>query len=467
MKYGEMAFRTGEGIISTTAWTGDVSCVGYGAILKQLRESGYNKTSVTEEVIPVVPLLNTVPLYAGTVRAICDCGDHAWGIIADCDSELKCLQYRDELFRAGFTSVTERSICGNRFLKVRGFGCDVRLQYFPSDESMRILVSGTEPDVQGGKGDGDKFDSVTVVQIGLGVDITSRPISRDTASVSMSYVIRLSDGSFIVYDGGLKLKEYAERLLRTLNRLTPDGKPRIAAWILTHPHPDHTGVLEYFAENPEYRDAVDVELFISNFPSDIQVAGESEDLPAYQNAVKKCMDFFPSAKKIKPFTGDILFIHGVELEVLYSQEVFLPTHMNDLNASSLVTRLTAEGCSLLFPADHSDQESAYQNLHFNKGAIRKIWGTYLKSDFVQVCHHGLGGGGTNEFYETVGAKYVFWPIGAEKYHAAKLGENPRNMYFKKPNVKTFYAFGGVQVCRLRSGKVSWKEYPDFNSFVES
>lgn len=100
MKYGEMAFRTGEGIISTTAWTGDVSCVGYGAILKQLRESGYNKTSVTEEVIPVVPLLNTVPLYAGTVRAICDCGDHAWGIIADCDSELKCLQYRDELFRA-------------------------------------------------------------------------------------------------------------------------------------------------------------------------------------------------------------------------------------------------------------------------------------------------------------------------------------------------------------------------------
>ena len=325
MKYGEMAFRTGEGIISTTAWTGDVSCVGYGAILKQLRESGYNKTSVTEEVIPVVPLLNTVPLYAGTVRAICDCGDHAWGIIADCDSELKCLQYRDELFRAGFTSVTERSICGNRFLKVRGFGCDVRLQYFPSDESMRILVSGTEPDVQRGKGDGDKFDSVTAVQIGLGVDITSRPISRDTASVSMSYVIRLSDGSFIVYDGGLKLKEYAERLLRTLNRLTPDGKPRIAAWILTHSHPDHTGVLEYFAENPEYRDAVDVELFISNFPSDIQVAGESEDLPAYQNAVKKCMDFFPSAKKIKPFTGDILFIHGVELEVLYSQEVFLPT----------------------------------------------------------------------------------------------------------------------------------------------
>ena len=325
MKYGEMAFRTGEGIISTTAWTGDVSCVGYGAILKQLRESGYNKTSVTEEVIPVVPLLNTVPLYAGTVRAICDCGDHAWGVIADCDSELKCLQYRDELFRAGFTSVTERSICGNRFLKVRGFGCDVRLQYFPSDESMRILVSGTEPDVQRGKGDGDKFDSVTAVQIGLGVDITSRPISRDTASVSMSYVIRLSDGSFIVYDGGLKLKEYAERLLRTLNRLTPDGKPRIAAWILTHPHPDHTGVLEYFAENPEYRDAVDVELFISNFPSDIQVAGESEDLPAYQNAVKKCMDFFPSAKKIKPFTGDILFIHGVELEVLYSQEVFLPT----------------------------------------------------------------------------------------------------------------------------------------------
>lgn len=55
----------------------------------------------------------------------------------------------------------------------------------------------------------------------------------------MSYVIRLTDGRFIVIDGGREFEPDSERLYQCLKNGSSGQNPVIAAWIMTHPHSDH------------------------------------------------------------------------------------------------------------------------------------------------------------------------------------------------------------------------------------
>jgi glyoxylase-like metal-dependent hydrolase (beta-lactamase superfamily II) len=79
---------------------------------------------------------------------------------------------------------------------------------------------------------------------------------KGTKINGMGYVIRLADGSFIVYDGG-----YTKRLPELWNVLTTlnGGEEGIVirAWLLTHAHGDHYAAFRAFA--PLYADNVTLE----------------------------------------------------------------------------------------------------------------------------------------------------------------------------------------------------------------
>ncbi|MBQ3055921.1 MAG: hypothetical protein IJC95_00345, partial [Clostridia bacterium] len=45
-----------------------------------------------------------------------------------------------------------------------------------------------------------------------------------------------------------------------------------------------------------------------------------------------------------------------------------------------------------------------------------VWGDYLKSDVLQVIHHGLAGGNI-AFYEKVMPEIVFWPSSQNRFEA--------------------------------------------------
>ena len=61
----------------------------------------------------------------------------------------------------------------------------------------------------------------------------------DTFDFGLSFVLRLTDGRFIVFDGGWETRDYAERLMAVLKKQCVTEKITIAAWIMTHPHIDH------------------------------------------------------------------------------------------------------------------------------------------------------------------------------------------------------------------------------------
>ncbi len=81
----------------------------------------------------------------------------------------------------------------------------------------------------------------------------------------MSYAVRLSDGRFIVIDGGREFEPDADRLFNCIKEGTPDGKPVIAAWIMTHAHNDHFHCFLPFFD--KYGNDVIIERFLYNFPT--------------------------------------------------------------------------------------------------------------------------------------------------------------------------------------------------------
>ena len=56
----------------------------------------------------------------------------------------------------------------------------------------------------------------------------------------MGYIVRLSDGRFVVIDGGMAEYDEIEHFFETLNSQNElESVPVIALWFITHPHFDH------------------------------------------------------------------------------------------------------------------------------------------------------------------------------------------------------------------------------------
>ena len=60
--------------------------------------------------------------------------------------------------------------------------------------------------------------------------------------------------------------------------------------------------------------------------------------------------------------------------------------------------------------------------------IYKVYGNYLKSDMVQLAHHGMNGGAL--LYQTIDADVVLWPIAVDASYNQGV-ELIRDVHFNK------------------------------------
>lgn len=226
----------------------------------------------------------------------------------------------------------------------------------------------------------------------------------------MSYVIRLTDGRFIVIDGGRDFEPDRERLFKCLSEGSPDEKPVIAAWILTHPHSDHYLCFIGFME--QYGDRVEVERYILNFP-------EGDDILHYPKIEKKDKRFEDSSGKTNipkmwaqieksggiaytAHTGMRFNIGGANLEILASMDDTIHRSSN-INASSLVIRMELAGQVILWATDAS----------FSDARLPEKFGEYLKADILQVPHHGFQCGTAESMmrgYDFIKPKICLLPV---------------------------------------------------------
>ena len=235
-------------------------------------------------------------------------------------------------------------------------------------------------------------------------DITTEQMT--TVGTGCGYVLRLADGRFVVFDGGLySATSTLYNIICEQNVL--DGKPVIAAWFLTHGHSDHIGTIFGFLDS--YSDKVEIESFVHNLPAYEQYkdkntaegANNTEDDALYERSLKYYNDIakkYPNADIIVARAGQRFKYGDIDIDVLFSCENLYKKQMLDTNGSSVIYSITGKSGRMLVLGDLVDPEGAVLNA---------VYGSSLKCDLVQVAHHGLNNGNT-EMYNSMNADYAIW-----------------------------------------------------------
>jgi hypothetical protein len=198
-------------------------------------------------------------------------------------------------------------------------------------------------------------------------------------------------------------------LLKAMREIAPNKfKITVAAWILTHAHSDHVEAFCSLYKNGLANANITVENLIYNFAVKdayiVPMSGttnstrdESDGWGSVQNAK------LPGTNVIKAHSGQLYHYGDATVEMLYTFEDCLPRALDEFNTTSLVCRVTLGGQTIMILGDSSERTSSILTSNF---------GSYLKSDIVQLAHHGYRGG-TAGLYQAIDAPVLLWPSGWE------------------------------------------------------
>ena len=306
--------------------------------------------------------------------------------------------YLKTLAGAGFEQIARNEINENIFTTYQNDEAVVNCYYTNRNDSIRICVDNKKNTAihNYAPQDVNKITTPMLIQFTSGC----------------GYLIRLEDGSFIVFDGGLSTKTNYDNLYNSLNKYNvTGGRPLIRAWIFSHPHSDHLGGFFGFTEN--YYKTVDIEQFIYNNPTRAHYYSTIDDPPdgatILEDRIDKflayCHKYYPNADMVTAHTGQTMYFGNTKAEILHTHEDDFPKHISKGNQISLLIRFTFGDQTILFTGD----------MHENSAPIIvEMFGSYLKSDIVQMPHHCYNGG-TPKFYKFVEAKVCLVTNTLDKY----------------------------------------------------
>lgn len=274
--------------------------------------------------------------------------------------------------------------------------------------------------------------------------LTQMRFSYDTGNFGLCTILTLEDGSFIIYDGGGEGKNGVDaneqdRLYNLLKELNPrsDGKIVIAAWILTHQHWDHYYNFYNFCKDYGKQN-VEIEQFMCNLSSSgYKYNSHNPDGYGIKSLIEVRDKFMTKPYKIvEVHTGQHVWVRNVEVEILFTQEDMYPSPIYYFNNTTLVTRLyvhrtsapvggavdgntiVASTNSVLMLGDQNHEGCHYMLDMYGQNV--KASAT-LKSDIVQVSHHGVNGALT-ELYNVAAPTLLLWPTSEKNYKSWTNGK---------------------------------------------
>ena len=222
----------------------------------------------------------------------------------------------------------------------------------------------------------------------------------------MCYIIKLADGSFIIYDGGYAgeyvtdgvHKDDSKNVYNTLVKLNGgEENIHVRAWLITHSHGDHYQVFKYFASN--YANKIKLDTVLCS-----PVASGVTNYDRYLTDTVKTDAAKFGADVAYVRTGMSLQFVDVTLEILVTPEqVYKTGDPGDFNQTSVVSRIKNDDGSMIFLGDCGEAVCNW---------LIPTYGEALKSDMVQVAHHGCETA-TTELYDNIAAATVFIPCNYE------------------------------------------------------
>ena len=209
--------------------------------------------------------------------------------------------------------------------------------------------------------------------------------SPTTSRQMMGYAIKTLNGKIVVIDGGLQ--EDAQQLEKYIT----DNGGEVDTWFITHPHIDHAGAFEIISQNTSikidkiYMSIEDKDWYLTNEPS------RTIDIEEFFKVINQEKI---AEKIIEPQVNDIIKIDNITAKILGTKNPEITT--NAINNSSMVIQIQVNQKKILFLGDTGTESSE---------KLIKNQGKNLKSDIVQVAHHGQAGA-TEELYKIVNPKIL-------------------------------------------------------------
>lgn len=236
-----------------------------------------------------------------------------------------------------------------------------------------------------------------------------------------SFILKTREGKIIVIDGGHT--QELPRLIECLKSVSGEEVPTVTAWIFSHMHGDHYGAYLRLNEEEAFRDKLIVKDMYCNFLGrEFLTEISSEAGPGYGPVWDTMMgsDKTIGANIHVVQKGDIIAVDEIEFEVIHVPDIEFGKSMN-ANDSSVVYKMTYDkGQTIMFLGD---AEWVCDNDLLANCADK------LKSDVVQVGHHGCGNV-SRRCYELIDAKVYIWQCG-ERFWYQDSGEglNTHNVGF--------------------------------------
>ena len=299
-----------------------------------------------------------------------------------------------ELDEIGFVKLYEQESAGNLFATYQGEDIYVYTYYTAYSGKIRVITG--------------PLAEMASVSYATGAEKTYTPYitSIRQPDNGLGLIMRLPDGRFIIVDGGYKGDD---RVYAALRELVPSGKITIAAWFISHPHNDHYRGFTDFITNHSTDSSIVIERLMLNFanPEDFYAVEDGDktvewDVNFIYNTIK---DYAPDLTITQVHTGQIIDFGDATMEILYTMEDLMPKELPNINDSSMAIRLKMGGSSFMILGD-----TCYES-----GPImHKMWGEYLKSDMVQIAHHGLWPS-VESIYHDIKAEIVIVPARLARY----------------------------------------------------
>ena len=358
-------------------------------------------------------------------------------------------EYMERLAAAGLEKMQEVSGNGNRTATFCGNGGTVHLAY-TSSAGMLVVSADNGTSALYKKPEDKSWVKLTANSFAvMTMDYSTYSCSKGCLprydNNGLSYVITLEDGRFIVYDGGYENPNDSQILyeyMRDTNKR--EGLPVIAAWVFTHSHGDHYGAFKSFTG--KHKNDVVIEAFVLNTGKDSCYTGGGHDsfLESVDGYAKT---YYKTEQVIKLHVGQQLYFGNVTIEGIYTHEMF---HFDDRNltnenSATLITRVWMDGVSFMMLGDAGEDTCL--------GAAA-LHGSYLKSDFMQIAHHG-NGGGRRELYSLVDPDYMLWTTSQPGFRRRTAGSaysvGMPSAYIAKLNKEMFDHVGGVRSTITANG----------------
>jgi len=273
---------------------------------------------------------------------------------------------------------------------------------------------------------------------------------------NQSFIIKTKNGKLIAFDGGHS--EETERFVECLKVLSGEEIPTVSVWLFSHFHGDHYGVYNMLCTDEKYRGKVRVENFYCNLlTEEFYTKLSREPLPDRVPIRTAMLDSEKTlgAKVHTVHAGDVIELDGIRFDVIHAPLEEDSRNMN-MNDSSVVYKMTDtdSGQTIMFLGD---AEWVCNNHLVNEHADK------LKSDIVQVGHHGCGNV-SRECYRLIGAKVYLWPIGArfwygesgEGLNTHNTGVERMRVYMKELGVKNENVY--VNMDRIISSPLPFPIY---------